>query len=66
MRDYYRNLHYVVLNNDTEQEIKERSKKILKLQIFIYRIFLQEEYNFTPKSEHIFFFWTKNDFFLIK
>lgn len=56
MRDYYRNSHYVVLDNDTEQEIKERNKKLLKLQTFIYRIFLQEEDNSTSKSEHAFFF----------
>lgn len=56
MREYYRNSHYVVLDNDTEQEIKERSKKLLKLQTFIYRIFLQEEDNYTSKSEHAFFF----------
>ena len=43
MREYYRNSHYVVLDNDTEQEIKERSKKLLKLQTFIYRIFLTKE-----------------------
>lgn len=55
MRNYYRELHYVVLDNDTEQEIKERSKKILKLQIFIYRIFLQDESNSTPKSKQFFF-----------
>ena len=43
MREYYRNSHYVVLDIDTEQEIKERSKKLLKLQTFIYRIFLTKE-----------------------
>ena len=56
MREYYRNSHYVVLDNDTEQEIKERSKKLLKLQTFIYRIFLQGEDNSTSKSEHAIFF----------
>lgn len=57
MRDYFRELGYVVFDNDTECDIEERSVKLLKLYSFIYGLFLQEinKSNLKSKKKHIFF-----------
>lgn len=57
MREYFREQGYVVLNNDTEWQIKDRNEKLLKLRMFVYQIFLLESNNsdLKDKRKHIFF-----------
>lgn len=57
MRSYFREQGYVVFDNDTEQQIKSRDEKLLKLRMFVYQIFLQESNNsdLKAKRRHIFF-----------
>lgn len=57
MREYFCEQGYVVLNNDTEWQIKDRNEKLLKLCMFVYQKFLQESNNsdLKDKRKHIFF-----------
>lgn len=57
MRGYYREQGYLVLDNDTETQIKDRNEKLLKLSMFVYKIFLRESDNsdLKNKRKHIFF-----------
>lgn len=57
MRNYFRERGYVVLDSDTEWQIKDRTEKLLRLIMFIHRIFLNESSNsdLKAKGKHIFF-----------
>lgn len=57
MRGYFCEQGYVVLDNDTEQQINNRNEKLLKLRMFVYQIFIQESNNsdLKAKRKHIFF-----------
>lgn len=50
MRDHYRKLGNVVLENDTEELIRDRNSRLLRFNVFIYQIFLERTSNSDSKN----------------